>query len=61
MDSSREWHREQEFDALKREVADLHKRLARLERELEWAMRGPKSETVSYLPAAPMMTDEDGA
>jgi len=67
MDTSREWHREQEFDALKREMTDLQKRVARLERELEWAMRGPKSDTVSYfppsnhLPGGIMWVDEDGA
>lgn len=61
MDSSREWQREQDFDALKREVADLNKRLAYLERELAWAINTPKSETVSHLPAAPLMTDDDGA
>ena len=59
MDSTRQWLSEQEFQAMRREMDDLQKRVNRLERELEWAMRGPKSETVSHLPAAPMSIDED--
>lgn len=54
-------NRDSEFAAMQREVADLVKRVAFLERELAWALNMPKAVSAP-LPAAPLnIEDEDGA